>query len=128
MTVSILVDALPNSPLQFETFWTILHSYGTLPAISLSRIYSFMKDDSIFSLRFGSNVKLEPSGDELKFFLESRKAESKEQQGDDLSPYWELLTAVANYKTGLSQRHFRVKCCTLYLTTLILPNRRSARC
>jgi hypothetical protein len=68
-----------------------------------------MKDDTIFSLRFGSKGKLEPSADDLKAFLESRKAGSKEQQGDDLLPYSELLRAVANYKTGSGEQTFRSK-------------------
>ncbi len=59
-----------------------------------------MKDNTIFSLRFGSNVKLEPSADDLRQFLESKKPGSKDLQGNDLVPYWELLSAVANYKTS----------------------------
>lgn len=59
-----------------------------------------MNNNSIFSLRFGSNTKLEPSHDELMSFLESRKDGSSERHRQDLDSYRQLLTAVATYKTG----------------------------
>jgi hypothetical protein len=68
-----------------------------------------MRDDTIFSLRFGSKVKLEPSADELKAFLESRKAGSRELQGDDLALYRDFLRAVSNYKAGSSDQGFQSK-------------------
>ena len=59
-----------------------------------------MIDSTIFSLRFGSNVKIEPSQDDLTRFLKSNKDGVKESQGQDLAPYWELLSAVADFKTN----------------------------
>ncbi len=57
-----------------------------------------MDNSAIFSLRFGSNAEIHPSAEELRHFLESRKEGAAGLQGDDLAPYWELLTAVAAYK------------------------------
>ncbi len=59
-----------------------------------------MDDTTIFSLRFGSNADLEPAAEELRQFLASRKDGSAGLQGDDLAPFWELLSAVAEYKKG----------------------------
>jgi chromosome segregation ATPase len=57
-----------------------------------------MDNSTIFNLRFGSNAKLQPSAEELRQFLASKKEGTASLQGDDLAPYWELLTAVAAYK------------------------------
>ncbi len=57
-----------------------------------------MDNSTIFNLRFGSNAQLQPSTEELRQFLASKKAGMTGLQGDDLAPYWELLTAVAVYK------------------------------
>jgi hypothetical protein len=56
-----------------------------------------MDNSTIFTIRFGSNAELHPSAEELRQFLASRKEETTGLQGDDLAPYWELLTAVAAY-------------------------------
>lgn len=57
-----------------------------------------MDNSTIFNLRFGSNADLQPSAEELRQFLVSKKAGTTGLQGDDLAPYWELLSAVAAYK------------------------------
>jgi hypothetical protein len=57
-----------------------------------------MDNSTIFNLRFGSNAELEPSAEELRQFLASKKEGTTSLQGDDLAPFWELLTAVAAYK------------------------------
>ncbi len=57
-----------------------------------------MDNSTIFSLRFGSNAELHPSAEELRQFLASKKDGAASLQGDDLAPYWELLTAVAAYR------------------------------
>jgi uncharacterized membrane-anchored protein YhcB (DUF1043 family) len=57
-----------------------------------------MDRSSIFNLRFGSNVLIQPSAEELRQFLASKKEGTTGLQGDDLAPFWELLTAVAAYK------------------------------
>ncbi len=57
-----------------------------------------MDNSTIFSLRFGSNADLQPSAEELRQFLVSKKAGTTGLQGDDLAPYWKLLSAVAAYK------------------------------
>ncbi len=80
-----------------------------LACLELGGFPLIMKDDSIFSLRFGSKGKLEPSADELQAFLESRKPGSKELQGDDLAPYREHLSAVANYRKGSGDQRFQSK-------------------
>lgn len=68
-----------------------------------------MKNSAIFSLRFGSNVKLEPSQEDLRLFLESKKEGTKEPHSADLAPYWEMLSAVAAFKTGAAAQTFREK-------------------
>lgn len=58
-----------------------------------------VNDGSIFNLRFGSNAKLHPSDEDLRVFMESRKdGGAREFHRDDLKPYWELLSALAEYK------------------------------
>ena len=57
-----------------------------------------MDNSTIFNLRFGSNAKLQPSAEELRQFLTSKKEGTTSLQGDDLAAYWELLAAVAAYK------------------------------
>lgn len=64
---------------------------------------------SIFSLRFGSNVKIEPSQEELKQFLESKKAGTREPHSADLLRYWDILAGVAGYKTTGGSGTFREK-------------------
>jgi hypothetical protein len=68
-----------------------------------------MSDNAIFNLRFGSNAKIAPSAEELQRFLDSRKQGSPERQGDDLASYWDLLTAVAEYRTGRGPESFQDK-------------------
>jgi hypothetical protein len=66
-------------------------------------------DTSIFSLRFGSNAKIEPSQDELDRFLESKKTGTRESHSADLIHYWDILAAVAGYKTTGGSGTFREK-------------------
>lgn len=66
-------------------------------------------DTSIFSLRFGSNAKIEPSPDELQQFLESKKTGTREPHSADLIRYWDILAAVAGYKTTGGSGTFREK-------------------
>ena len=59
------------------------------------------QDRSIFGLRFGSNPSLQPTQEELRNFLESRKKDNRRESHDsDLAPYRELLEDVLSF-----QRH-----------------------
>jgi chromosome segregation ATPase len=59
-----------------------------------------VNDTSIFNLRFGSNAKIHPSDEELRLFLESRKEGAKALHRDDLKPYWDLLSSLAESKVS----------------------------
>jgi hypothetical protein len=59
---------------------------------------SMVNDTAIFNLRFGSNAGLHPSDEELRGFMESRKEGAKTLHRDDLTSYWDLLNALAQYK------------------------------
>lgn len=63
-----------------------------------------VNDTSIFNLRFGSNAKIHPSDEELRVFLESRKEDTRVLHRDDLKPYWDLLSSLAEYKVSGSAR------------------------
>jgi hypothetical protein len=85
----------PESSLQFAAFYEKMLSVSLFawkgPLIA-------MDNSTIFNLRFGSNVLIQPSAEELRQFLATKKEGTASLQGGDLTPYWELLTAVAAYK------------------------------
>jgi len=57
-----------------------------------------VNDASIFRLRFGSNPRLHPSDEDIREFLKSRKEGAKSLHHDELKPYQDLLSSVAEYK------------------------------
>jgi len=58
-------------------------------------------DNTIFGLRFGSNVSLQPTNEELRMFLESRKNEGgRELHGSVLAAYNEVLESVLSFRRG----------------------------
>ena len=61
-------------------------------------------DNSIFGLRFGSNVALQPTNAELRQFLESRKNEGgRELHGSVMAAYNEVLESVLSFQRGQLQ-------------------------
>lgn len=67
-------------------------------------------DTSIFGLRFGSNVSLQPSQDELRLFLGSRiKDDGRETHGGVLAMYSDVLERVQAFRRGhLTAAHTRL--------------------
>jgi hypothetical protein len=58
-------------------------------------------NQSIFGLRFGSNVSLQPTQEELRMFLETRKEEGgRELHGSVLATYNEVLDDVLSFRSG----------------------------
>lgn len=58
-------------------------------------------DKSIFGLRFGSNVSLQPTQEELRMFLESEKKEDgRKLHGSVLATYNEVLESVLSFRRG----------------------------
>jgi hypothetical protein len=58
-------------------------------------------DNSIFGLRFGSNVSLQPTYVELRMFLASKKKEGgRELHGSVLAAYNEVLESVLSFRRG----------------------------
>src|ERR1700690_1122227 len=58
-------------------------------------------DKSIFGLRFGSNVSIQPTQEELSLFLESKKKEGgRELHGSVLALYNEVLESVLSFSCG----------------------------
>ena len=64
-------------------------------------------DKSIFGLRFGSNEELQPTQEEVKAFLATRKgAGRQERHADDLAWYCKMLGRVAAFEHGRQQGEF----------------------
>jgi hypothetical protein len=60
-----------------------------------------MTDKSIFGLRFGANVSIQPTQDELLMFLRSRKKEDRpDLQGSVLATYNDVLERVLLFQSG----------------------------
>jgi hypothetical protein len=58
-------------------------------------------DKTIFGLRFGSNVSLQPTQEELRMFLESKKEEGgRELHGSVLATYNEMLERFLSFRRG----------------------------
>ncbi len=62
---------------------------------------NMMMDKSIFGLRFGANVSLQPTHEDLRVFLESKKqVEGPELHGSVLAPYNKVLESVLWFRRG----------------------------
>jgi len=59
-----------------------------------------MSDTRIFGLRFKTNEKLQPSFEEMKAFLASKKTGVRGLHGDDLKQYQALLAGLEAFKAG----------------------------